>query len=113
MFRFSRNNRRYYYSGKPGCTSMMECISKGEGCPMYTKLIVCTLMAILIYMVMEFIGEEMVKNKFQAWGDILVVTPGPDHVPRHEYETRLWVKLMNLAVGLISFAVVWRHLTIF
>ncbi len=94
------------------CSTMTECISRGRGCPLYTKLIVCTLMAILVYVVAEFVGEQMVKHKFASWGDILIVTPDPDKMPQHEYETKLWVKLVNLFVAVIAFALFWTHLTV-
>ena len=93
----------------PGCSTMLECISKGEGCPMYSKLIVSALMALLLYSVMELVAEQLVKNKFSMWGDVMVVTI--DDVPRHEYETKMWVKLLNLLVGILTFMVVYNHLS--
>lgn len=106
---------KYYFrrtsSTRPGCSSMTECIQKGEGCPMYTKLIVSTLMAILLFTVMEMIGEQMVKHKFDAWGHVMVVTDTDDHIPRHEYDTKLWVKIMNIVIGSITFFIVYKHLS--
>lgn len=93
----------------PGCSTMMECISKGSGCPMYSKLIVATLMGLLLYSVMELIAEQLVKNKFTLWGDVMVVTH--DDIVGHEYETKMWVKLFNLMIGIFTFMVVYNHLS--
>lgn len=100
---------RTYYRQRAGCSTMVECIAKGDGCPMYTKLIVSVLFGLLLYTVMEFIGEQMCKHKFDSWGHILVVTR--DNVCSHEYETKLWVKIMNLLVGIAVVFVTWRHLS--
>lgn len=109
MYAYSRASRSSERQGRQGCSTMMECISKGEGCPMYSKLIVSALLALLLYVVMEFIGEQMCKHKFDSWGDVLVVTR--NNVCSHEYETKMWVKVMNLAIGIIVFFLTWRHLS--
>lgn len=102
--------RRYdKYENTPGCTSMLECVAKGEGCPMYSKLIVSVLMALLLYSVFELIAEQLVKNKYTTFGDVMVVTV--DDNTRHEYETKMWVKLFNLMVGAVTFMIVYNHLS--
>lgn len=94
------------------CSTFVDCIVRNEGCPMYSKLIVCTLMAILMFVVMELIAEQLVKHKFTSWGDVMVVTNADDHIPFHAYETKPWVKFLSLGVGAITFAIVYRHLTV-
>lgn len=77
---------------------------------MYSKLIVSALMALLLYTVMELVAEQLVKHKFTSWGDVMVVTR-EDGQPRHEYETKMWVKLVNLLIGILTFMMVYNHLS--
>lgn len=91
------------------CQSMTQCIAKGRGCPMYSRWIVSVLMACLLYVVMEYATEQLVKHHFDTFGDVMVVMV--DDEVMHEYETKLWVKGMNLIVAVATLFLTYTHLS--
>ncbi len=91
------------------CSTMLECITQNEGCPTYSKLVVSSLMALLMFAVAEYTSEQLVKHKYSTFGDVMVVTK-VNGEPEHSYETKTWVKLMNICIAIVSFWVVYRHL---
>lgn len=91
------------------CQSMTECIVKGRGCPMYSRWIVSVLMACLLYVVMEYASEQLVKHKFRMFGDVMVVTVEDEVI--HEYETKLWVKVVSVVVALMTLVLTYEHLS--
>lgn len=88
---------------------MTECISKGRGCPMYSRWIVSVLMACLLYVVMEYASEQLVKHHFESIGDIMVVTVDDEVI--HQYETKLWVKVASVGVAILTLALTYEHLS--
>lgn len=76
---------------------------------MYSRWIVSVLMACLLYVVMEYASEQLVKHQFDLFGDVMVVTVEDEVI--HQYETKLWVKVLSVVVAFTTLVMTYEHLS--